>query len=101
MILDRVRSSCGSTPLPIEYASVSFPVDMTKEPTPCKLYVENKFFKTKVGIGQGHPTAEGVMLHCCPLLARFTQVTIDALVKGRYHGVELDFPKEKDRKTLG
>jgi hypothetical protein len=32
---------------------------------------------------------------------RYSMVTIDAVAKSRYHAVELDHPKDEDRKTLG
>lgn len=50
MIPNRVKSSYGSTQLPIEDASLTFPMDKTIEPTPCKLYAEHKIFQAKVAI---------------------------------------------------
>ena len=37
--LDRVRSSYGSTSLPLDDACLTFPVDKFTEPIPCNLYV--------------------------------------------------------------
>jgi len=37
--LDRVRSRCGSTSLPLDDACLMFPIDKIKEPIPSNLYV--------------------------------------------------------------
>jgi hypothetical protein len=45
---DQVQSSCGSTSLPLNDACLMFPVDKITEPIPCNLYMQEKFYKTKV-----------------------------------------------------
>ena len=52
---DRVRISCGSTPLPLDDACLTLPVDKIMEPIPCNLYVQEKFYKTKVVQGLAYP----------------------------------------------
>ena len=56
--LDRVWSSCGSTPLPLDDACLTFPVDKIIEPIPCNLYMQEKFYKTKVAQGLAYPCGE-------------------------------------------
>ena len=45
---DQVRSSYGSTLLPLNDACLTFPIDKIMEPIPCNLYMQEKFYKTKV-----------------------------------------------------
>ena len=56
--LDRVWSSCGSTPLPLDDACLTFPIDKIIEPIPYSLYVQEKFCKTKVVQGLVYPCGE-------------------------------------------
>ena len=53
--LDWVWSSCGSTPLPLDDACLTLPVDKIMEPIPCNLYMLEKFYKTKVAQGLAYP----------------------------------------------
>lgn len=49
MSLDIVHSSHESTPLPELDAHGTFTVDkIIEQPTPCRLHLESKFFRTKV-----------------------------------------------------
>ncbi|RLN23342.1 transposon protein, putative, CACTA, En/Spm sub-class [Panicum miliaceum] len=95
-----VQRSCGSTALPEEDIGVTFPVDKITQPTPCKLYIHQKFFDTKVAVGQAWPTSKEVMLHNSPLPEGYAKVTIDTLAKSKYRNVDLDFPTD-DNKLLG
>jgi hypothetical protein len=82
--LDWVQSSCGST-LPVDDACLTFPIDMITEPIACNLYVQEKFYKTKVAQGLSYPYGEaGDVLenHMFPI--GYSKVTIDAVTKTKY-----------------
>jgi len=55
---DQIRSSYGSTSLLLDDACLMFPIDKIKEPIPSNLYVQEKFYKTKVAQGLAHPCGE-------------------------------------------
>lgn len=98
----QVWSSYGSTSLPLEDASVTFPIDKITEPTACTLYLQERFFKVIVASGQAYPCGKaGDVLDNPPLPVGYCKVAIDAIAKSRYHGIELDHPEDEDRKTLG
>ena len=59
----RVRSSYGSTPLPLDDTCLTFPVEKITAPTTCNLYVQEKFYKTKVATGLVYPC--GKAGRCC------------------------------------
>jgi hypothetical protein len=100
--LDRVRSSYGSTLLPLNDACLTFPVDKITEPIPCNLYVQEKFYKAKVVQGLAYPCGEaGDVLQNHMLIVGYSKVTTDAVTKTRYRAVELDYPEDEDRKILG
>ena len=72
------------------------------EPIPCNLYVQEKLCNTKVAQGFAYPCGEvGDVLQNHMLPVGYSKVTIDAVTKTRYRAVELDHPKDDDRKTLG
>ena len=99
---DPVWSSCGSTPLPLDDTCLTFPVDMITAPTTCNLYVQEKFYKTKVETCLVYPCGKAwdvLQNHQLPI--GYSKVTIDAVAKSRYCVVELDHPEDEDRKTLG
>jgi hypothetical protein len=78
----------------------TFPVDEITKPTPCKLYVQDKIFKNKVATSQPWP-GNDVIMHGRPLPLGCTKVTIDTVVKRRYHHtVELDIPGQDGKKLL-
>jgi hypothetical protein len=64
--------------------------------------VQEKFYNTKVATCLAYACGEaGDVLQNHQLPMRYSMVTIDAVAKSRYHAVELDHPKDEDRKTLG
>ena len=76
------------------------PIDKIMEPIPCNLYVQEKFYKTKVVQGLAYPCGKaGDVLQNHMLPIRYSKVTIDAVTKTMCHAVELDHPEDEDRKT--
>jgi len=64
--------------------------------------VQQKFYKTKVVQGLAYPCGEvGDVLLNHMLPVGYSKVTIDAVTKTRYRAIELDHPKDEDRKALG
>ena len=94
-------SSCGSAPVDEMEANTVHPVDQITGPTPCKLYVPQQWVDVKVALGQAWPVEEGMQLHGCQIPAGYAKVSIDTILKKRYHKILLDYPPEEDRPTLG
>jgi hypothetical protein len=56
---DPVQSSCGSITLPLDDTCLTFPVDKITTPTTFNLYVQEKFYKTKVPTGLAYACGRG------------------------------------------
>lgn len=75
-ILDQVRSSYRSTRFTKKMHLPAFPCIRSHNQHLFMVYMESKFIKTKIVIGQAPHISDGVMLHYWPLFAAMKRLQL-------------------------